>query len=82
MDELNNTFLPNGKPISKYISTNWDIPAPRKACIIFSYISPAGRSRNDTVLLCSHSMIDYIENKEEWKNSARGQRALMTSKLR
>lgn len=82
LDELNNTFLSNGKPISKYISTNWDIPAPRKACIIFSYTSPAGRSHNETVLLCSHSMIDYIENKEEWKNSAKGQRVLMTPKLR
>lgn len=81
-NELNNTFLSNGKPISKYISTNWDIPAPKSACIIFSYTSPAGRSHNEAVLLCSHSMIDYIENKEEWKNSAKGQRALMTPKLR
>lgn len=81
-NELNNTFLPNGKPISNYISTDWYIPAPKKACIIFSYTSPAGRSHNETILSCSHSMIDYIENKEEWKNSAKGQRALMTPKLR
>lgn len=49
---------------------------------IFYYASPNGRTVRRAFILASQEILDYICKKEEWRESAKGQRALMTPKLR
>lgn len=80
--ELDMINLDNGLPLSKYISTSWEIPSLPEVSFIFRYVSSQGKSMNETVIPVSQEILDYIDKKEEWLNSARGQRSLMTPKLR
>ena len=80
--ELDMTNLDNGLSLSKYVSTSWEIPSLPKVSFIFRYVSPQGKSINETIIPVSQEILDYINKKEEWLNSAKGQRSLMTSKLR
>lgn len=60
----------------------YSVNSKRPLYFVFIYTSPNGRTTRRTSVLASQKVLDYICQKEEWLASAKGQRALMTPKLR
>ena len=60
----------------------YSVNSKRPSHFVFVYTSPNGRTNRYAFVLASQEVLDYICQKEEWLASAKGQRALMTPKLR
>lgn len=71
-------------PLSKAALPDWNIirPLTQNYNYIFLYVSPQGRSSLKVIIPFNHSLKSYIIQKIKYKNSAKGQRNLMTDKLR
>lgn len=71
-------------PCSKAAVPNWDLirPLNKTYNYVFYYVSPKGYSTLEVRIPFDYSIKSFIKNKIEYKNSAKGQRSLMTDKLR